>query len=509
MTLGAEPLVPRMRGPVREVPPPGAPVVLDLVRSLCRALREDGVDYVHWKSNEALDRSASGENDLDLLVRRSDVGRYLAVLTRLGFKQAAVPPPRDLPGVLHHYGLDVPSGRLVHVHWQSQLVLGDDTTKSYRIPVEEAYLRSAVQGPLFAVPAPEHELALYVVRLVVKHATWDAIAYGRGRLSAAERRELAWLEERADPDGVLTVVRDHLPDVSPALWLECRDALRPGAALVARLAAARRLRVALDPHCRYSPAVDTSLRVWRRAAWGSKRYVLRRRTRKTLVGGGAVVALVGGDGSGKSSAVEAVERTFGRTFVTQRVHLGKPRRSALTVALKGPLVAGRAVGLFPSTRTPAWESREGVTEPTVAWLLWHALNARDRRREYARARRVAAAGGIVVCDRYPLPEITLMDGARTATVGARDGLPRTARALAELERRSYAAIAHPDVLVVLRVHPAVAVARRTDEDPDFVRRRNEEVWERDWTTTTAVVVDAEQPREAVLRQVLSAVWSRL
>src|SRR5437588_2134167 len=33
---------------------------LELVVSLCRMLAAEGVDYVHWKSNEALSRSLTG-----------------------------------------------------------------------------------------------------------------------------------------------------------------------------------------------------------------------------------------------------------------------------------------------------------------------------------------------------------------------------------------------------------------------------------------------------------------
>src|SRR5437588_4577044 len=49
---------------------------LELVASLCRSLEGTGIRYCHWKSNESLDRSASGENDLDLLVHRSDARRF-------------------------------------------------------------------------------------------------------------------------------------------------------------------------------------------------------------------------------------------------------------------------------------------------------------------------------------------------------------------------------------------------------------------------------------------------
>ena len=158
------------------------PVTLELVEALCAALADARVTYCHWKSNEALDRSLSGDNDLDLLVERADQARFLEVLARLGFKEARLPRSREVPAVSHYYGLDRPSGRLVHVHAHFRLVLGDDTTKNFWLPVEAAYLDSRSQDGLLPVPAPEHELAVLVLRMVLKHSTWDAQLQRRGTL---------------------------------------------------------------------------------------------------------------------------------------------------------------------------------------------------------------------------------------------------------------------------------------------------------------------------------------
>jgi hypothetical protein len=144
---------------------------LDLVVALCRALEDEGIRYCHWKSNEAIDRSASGENDLDLLIDRSDADRFGEVLHRLGFKQARPAPSREVPGLIDHYGLDDRSGRLVHLQAHYQLVLGDDMTKNFHLPVEHAYLDSVGAGGLIRVPAPEFELAVFVIRMILKHST--------------------------------------------------------------------------------------------------------------------------------------------------------------------------------------------------------------------------------------------------------------------------------------------------------------------------------------------------
>ena len=138
------------------------------------------------------------------------------------------------------------------------------------------------------------------------------------------------------------------------------------------------------------------------------------------------------------------------------------------------------------------------------------LTARDRLREYHALRRVADAGGVVVCDGWPLPQLPLMEGSRAS--GILDGAgsrSRVVRRLAEAERRSYAHIALPDVLVVLRLDPEVAVSRRPENDPDDVRARNTAVYEADWSTTPAVVIDATQHPELVLADIRAAIWARL
>src|SRR5690349_25177958 len=79
---------------------------LELVIILSHMLAAEEINYCHWKSNVALDRSASGENDLDLLVSRADAGRFAEILCRLGFKEAFAPEADDLPGVRDYYGYD-------------------------------------------------------------------------------------------------------------------------------------------------------------------------------------------------------------------------------------------------------------------------------------------------------------------------------------------------------------------------------------------------------------------
>jgi thymidylate kinase len=504
LATGAEPVSAFAREPA----PSRAP--LALVAALCRELDVEGVSFCHWKSNEALDRSATAENDLDLLVARADAQRFEEVLRRLGFRNARVPRMKELPGVFHAYGVDAPSGRFVHVHAHYQLVIGDDMTKNYRLPVEQPYLASVARAGVFPIPSAEWELVLFVVRMMLKHATWDAVAMLQASLSASERRELGDLTGRADLSIARRLVDEHLPFVGVPLFDRCLAAVRGESSVATRARTAARLLDSLSACARRPRATDVTLKAWRRGVLGTRRYVLRRRTRKWLDGGGVLIAVVGGDGSGKSSVVESLSRWLGDVFVTERVHLGKPPRSMTTLAVKGAISIGRRMGRFRETAVPAHAQRTDASAeyPGAAWLIWHALTARDRAREYARARRLATNGAIVIADRYPVPELRSMEAPRAAWLSGRT-LGRMPRTMMAFEGRCYDRIAEPDVLVVLRVHPDVAVARRPDQDEAFVRARSEEVWAADWSGSDAVVIDADREREHVLAEVRSLVWSRI
>jgi thymidylate kinase len=101
-----------------------------------------------------------------------------------------------------------------------------------------------------------------------------------------------------------------------------------------------------------------------------------------------------------------------------------------------------------------------------------------------------------------------MDGSRIpGLVGGSD--VRASGFLGRIEQRYYERISPPDVLVVLRVDPEIAVVRKSEEDSGFVRLRSAEVWESDWTGSGARVIDAGRSPDQVLMDVKAAIWSSL
>ena len=497
--------------------------VLPIVKKLCDALRIENIDYCHWKSNNMLARSANGDNDLDLLINRADETRFAEILFRLGFKQVTAPGEKQMPGVLDFFGFDHDAEKWVHVHAHYQLIMGHDMTKNFRLAVERPYLESAVQGELFRVPTVEFELVILVIRMVLKHSTWDAILGREGKLSSSERKELIYLQERSDSQYVNEILRKHLPYIDVDFFKECLEALKPGASLWKRVKTGQELQIRLRSNAVYSIPVDTVLKLWRRAALIVQRRLFKPSTKYQLAIGGAVIALLGGDGAGKTTAVGALSAWLSKNFKITKIHMGKPAWSPITVTIRSILKIGQVLGLYPLETTFDETIRQkSRVSPGYPYLIREVCRARDRYWTYVKDRRLAAQGSLVILDRFPLPQIQIMDGAqaeqfvRQLQEGPRANQPLSprlnhwfARYLIRLEESYYKQILLPELLMVLRLDPEVAVQRKTDEDPQSVRTRSTEIWKLSWENTDVHVIDASKSKTEVASEIKTLIWSQL
>jgi thymidylate kinase len=141
-------------------------------------------------------------------------------------------------------------------------------------------------------------------------------------------------------------------------------------------------------------------------------------------------------------------------------------------------------------------------------LLRHICTARDRYRVALKARRLAAAGTFVLCERYP--DITMLAGPSIKQMEYPMPRGRVRRWLVALECRYYERIPRPNLAAVLLVEPELAVRRKQGAEPaPYVRYRAQLVNGRDWTGTGTHVVDANRPLPHVIRDLQCLIWSAL
>lgn len=489
--------------------------------ALSQALAQEQVVYCRWNGHRGPEAERAGEDEVDLLVSRAHMRRVAELFCRLGFKLAKASPEKAVPGALDAFAYDADTEGLIRVHVHHQLLLGHELTRNYRLPIERQCLDSAAPDEVFRASAPEYEFIVFVLRALLRHSALDILCGRRETLPATER--LTDLEARADQGRVRGILNRELPYVGAEVFEGWLEALRAGASTWSRLKARLQVLSRLQAHARRPLAMEICLRLWRRAALAGRRHLLGHSSKYRLESGGAIIAIAGGDGAGKSTVVDALGAWLSRDFVTTSVHLGKPAWSWTTATVRTILKVGQLFGLYPPESTfRATLEQRSLVSTGYPWLLREFCRARDRYASYVGARRFAAAGGLLISDRFPLPQVRLMDGplAQRFLDQRLDG-PRDeaflsphpgqwlARALVKLEASYYQHIALPEVLIVLRVDPEIAVARRIGEDAVPVRERSTEIWQLDWQHTNAHVIDASKSKSQVLAEVKALVWSEL
>lgn len=492
---------------------PAASSTLPLIKKLCETLNAQQISYCHWKSNWKLDRWLTGDGDLDLLVHRADARRFHSIICGLGFTQAEPSIDRQVPGILNFYGYDNDARRFVHLHVHHQLVIGHDLTKNYHLPIETVYLENSRRQGLLPVPARELELILFVLRMVLKYSPFEALSrqiVGRSRLSAnAVAGELNYLEAGIDRARVANLQMRLTPTIDNAFFERCRQSLLDETSFWARTRIRLELQKRLRTCARRPQFEDALLKAARRLTRLVRERLLHRRARKSFVKGGLLIAVVGGDGAGKTTTLNALDSWLSKKFATRRFHIGKPRRTFITLATIVVLRVRRLLMNVPAhpalTLSP---DRPGVFPGYVQLFRW-VMAGRDRVRLYEKARRFASNGGIALCDRYPLPQLQLMDGANIARIVQPKHRNALVQRLLKTEANCYHRMMPPDLLIVLRVDPETAVKRKTTESENHVRLRSRELWEKDWEGANACVIDAGQPAAEVIAQVQSLIWARL
>jgi hypothetical protein len=468
-----------------------------LLQRLATMLHDRGVAYCQWKGHWSGYRWAAGRGDVDLLVDRESMVRFRSVLEELGFKSALPSGERQIPGVESYFGHDPAVRRLLHLHVHFRLMLGDYWRTIYRLPIERALLDAAIPGSPFRVPAPAYQYLVFVIRMVLRQRGWPLLP-PRTRWLRGIQGQLDFLDGRSNREVLSSILERHLPSIDLQLFDRCRESLRPEADPAERAAVRRALHRRLRAHARRPSLPALLVATGEKLLPGPARRVLLHNSRGPQ-GGGTVAALVGGDGAGKSTCARALGVWLSSGFPTMRAHLGRPPRSLLTLWVGGALKAERAIYRLMHRPEPLGSTIE---------LLRHVCTARDRYRLYQKVHRFAAAGGIAVCERYPIPQNRLLVGpCIPELVGpAPAGI---ARLLRDTEVSYYETMLPPDAVFVLRLHPELAVLRKPDEPADYVRARGQVVWDTDWSGTGAQVVDASRSFPEVLSDLKTRLWSAL
>lgn len=496
--------------------PDRAAQALSLISALLNSLHRQGVPYCYWKSAARLPAVLAGEADLDLIAERTVQHLIMRVLAESGFKPFPSVHSRGHPAVISFLGHDEAAGRIVHVHLHLAVLTGERLLRNYVLPWAPAFIARAVPVPaLYGVRVldPADEAVLLAVRACVELRRWDPITLRDWRISqdkfARDQQTLAAKVERAQfCNRAVELVGEEAAyllaaDVYAAQWRGLSGRTR------------RRVRQALAEYRTYNGPEARARAAWRGLHWLAgglnKRHLHWPRPWSRLApGGGCVVALMGVDGSGKSTVVAALRAWLGAEVDVMPIYFGtgdgRPSLLLLPFKLMVPLFTrllrqkprGSSHGMV-SDRAP------GLVF-SVLLAGWATVLAVEKRSKLRAAHRGARRGMVVIADRYPQDEIAdYNDGPL---------LPRLAHVpawLRRVESRSYALARRlpPDLVIKLEAPPETLALREPSMDRRVIQDRVNALQRLRFPGARVVRVDATQPLDDVLRAVKAAIWSML
>jgi hypothetical protein len=288
---------------------------LQVVEQLVHNLNAAGIRYCHWKGTEHLSTTLTGQGDLDLLFCREDSLKVWAVFADLGFKNYPAPAWKYNSGIQDFVGFDETSGKIVHLHTYFRLIMGDLQLQEYRLPWEDDLLASvapAAEDIPMPVPSPEAELLVLLVRSCLKTRFRDHFfrAAFRKTLCKDYERNRVWLCESID-ESKLKMLSDKW--LHSDLWPQVREAVFSPGTPSGILKIRKRVAAKLAKFRTYGPLESFIRARLREAAWVfgaiNKRYLHWAIPWGRAAGnGGAIICILGADGSGKSTLTSETVR---------------------------------------------------------------------------------------------------------------------------------------------------------------------------------------------------------
>ncbi|QUM75743.1 hypothetical protein HWV00_05585 [Moritella sp. 24] len=495
---------------------------LDVITKFFREMERLDIFYCHWKSNEHLREGLLGITDLDVLVEKGKTSELNKVLFDSGFKLFNAMATHGYPAVADYLAVDNITGKMVHLHLHYQLICGEPHLKGYRLPWEHQILASRQydEEENVYVVEPNMEMLLLIVRSVMKLRARDWILdkLGRHYFSSDRLREFQWLNERISPSCMIELT-DTLIGKEAAAQIE--DIITtPTPSLKQILRFQKSAKQTIQLFRTYSPLYARWRRTVRELYWlcggVNKRYIHAPvPLRRISASGGLLIALMGCDGSGKSTQVQAITKWLSWKVDVIPLYFGSGNGSSSL--LRWPLkLAAKLLHKVPvngSARDQVDTSMDYKSvQPSLFKMLpkaiWAVTLSIEKRRKLRQATAARNRGMVVLCDRYPQNQM----------MGFNDGPLLSAwlnhrwqilRAIAVWESQPYreAEIYLPDVVIKLNVSSAVATKRKSDISLEECKRRVNAIDNLQYPAPTRIVnIDANQPLEQVLLEVKHAIW---
>ncbi|SHF39358.1 nucleoside/nucleotide kinase family protein [Flavisolibacter ginsengisoli] len=494
---------------------------LALIQKLFDALHEYGIKYCHWKSNEHLYASMTADTDLDVLFSQKQIEILMPLLKRLGFKLFKAPKQKHYKDIEDFIALDFSSGKIIHLHAHFKLTLGEVYLKSYQLNLEDTILSSRVFDKTFGIYriAPAFELTLLYVRLALKLRNRDILKmYLTNEIlyTGNTLNEYNWLKQRCTQEEIKAVLKQIFYDYFPVYEILMKDfnrmeILKLSGFIKKEFKNQRSVSSLHANILRWQREI--LLKVYKKCFSLLHLPIILKRINPR---GGLIVAVVGADGSGKSTIIANIESAFGKKIDVYNIYFGSGdgHRSwmrKIIANLKKTILRPKIPKQRVESKKSQAEKKKGFLSSVLKFI--DALIIASEKRKNLKLMQAAKKNGmLVICDRFPQNQIMgYNDGPLLQHLSFSKNM--VLRIIAKKEARSYQFATNnpPDILFKLIADARLLNERKPNGTPmQILEAKIESTKKIQWAECCKVItMDAAQPLEKLLSTIKKEIWNAL
>lgn len=462
---------------------------------LLNELQQSNIRFCNWKGNSHLVESLEGKTDIELLVYPEDRYLFEAVMNKLAFKKLDSRPWSNYPHIEDWLGFDYETGNLLHLHTHYAVATGDAYGQYLYLPWTEVFFQHLITEKQtgWPIPKPELEAIVLLIRMGAKKLQKPKSKYLR--IPGPKQDELIGLLQQANID--------HFKALCQELKLEVPQNLE---ARIERIVCEKEIPeiIALSEyfyqHSPVSHDKNTSRkgqtgqysRLYQKALHRLNRFIGPLQLKKTLASGGKVIALIGSDGSGKSTLSKDLIEWLTFKVDTHLFYLGKR-----------PFIRSYNKRLFLKTDLIANDTYFSELLKKLLGDAYYVMMIRQKFQLLLLARNMCRKGSIILCDRFPQQSI----------LGFNDGpklqKKKTRHAKQEIKWFNRIKDLKADLVIRLKVSAKIASLRKPEHDYEMIRKKCEHIDKISFSGTLTLDIDANKPYNQVLLEAKRAIWNAL
>ena len=470
--------------------------ILELPLKLSEKLNYENINYCHFKSNEHIDASFSGDTDLDILFDNTQYDKIKTILLELGFRKFNAAWFVDYPFVEDYIAID--SGKIIHVHAHFKLILGESKVKSYILPWENDFFKNRVLLDKYNIyiSSPVEETLLLIIRMALKLPA-SPKDYMNKRDTIDACREFEWLKEKVTANEIikLSYIKLELD-----LTNEINEIYSKNITYENLHKFYDKVIIKLNEYRRYSMLTSKVVKLARRIA--QKISTINKKlnlidlfkNHRTLDGDGIIISIMGSDGSGKSTQVGMVKDILIKKMDVRYIYMGSGEgpsswhRNLLKLLKKLISKPNNKQVIEDIPENKKGNKLNKLTFKNILKLIYIISLAIEKSSKLQKLQAYKKRGMMSITDRYPQIQITgYNDGPLLFEYLNSDNFIIKLFAKYEYNLYKRSIKMPPDLVVKLIGDPKILYSRRSDEITlEMLRRKQDGIKQLKFTENTTV-----------------------